>query len=106
MLSPTNNPYDLKQKLAFIMSKSGTDQLRKIKWEEIRKHKAVTDLWIVVEGKVYDVTRFTEEHPGGSRILLDVAGQDGTETFDMIGHSKYAIIKMQEYLVGEVDGKP
>ena len=30
----------------------------------------------IVNGKVYDVTSFLEEHPGGSGVILDEAGQD------------------------------
>ncbi len=31
--------------------------------EEIEKHKTVDDLWMVINGKVYDCTKFIDEHP-------------------------------------------
>jgi cytochrome b involved in lipid metabolism len=33
--------------------------------EEISKHNSLRDLWIVVDGMVYDMTDFAPEHPGG-----------------------------------------
>lgn len=34
--------------------------------EEIREHNKNNDLWLVVDGKVYDMTDFALIHPGGS----------------------------------------
>lgn len=34
-----------------------------IKLSEIEKHTTRDDLWMVVNGKVYDVTSFVDEHP-------------------------------------------
>ncbi|KAF5095041.1 hypothetical protein D0Z03_001922 [Geotrichum reessii] len=34
-----------------------------IKLEEIKKHTSRDDLWMVINGKVYDVTPFVDEHP-------------------------------------------
>jgi cytochrome b involved in lipid metabolism len=45
------------------------------------------DIYMVLSGKVYDVTQFMEEHPGGDEVLLEVAGMDATEAFEEIGHS-------------------
>ena len=36
-------------------------KLPKYSWEEIAKHNSAQSLWIVVDDKVYDVTRFMEE---------------------------------------------
>lgn len=46
--------------------------------EEVARHKTVDDLWFIIDGRVYDVTRFANLHPGGAHILLDYAGQDAT----------------------------
>ena len=37
----------------------------KISVAEITKHSSAEDCWIVVNGKVYDLTKFAPEHPGG-----------------------------------------
>jgi len=37
----------------------------KISVAEIDKHARPDDCWIVVNGKVYDLTTFAPEHPGG-----------------------------------------
>ncbi|KAH6985247.1 cytochrome b5-like heme/steroid binding domain-containing protein [Ilyonectria destructans] len=59
-------------------------------WSEIRKHSRPTDLHLVIEGKVYDVTKFQHEHPGGEDFLLDQGGTDVTELFKDAGHSNEA----------------
>ncbi len=38
---------------------------RLVKASEVQQHNKVDDIWIVVDGKVYDMTRFAPEHPGG-----------------------------------------
>jgi L-lactate dehydrogenase (cytochrome) len=35
-------------------------------------------------GNVYDVTRFIPQHPGGSKVILQLAGTDATEEYDPI----------------------
>lgn len=50
---------------------------------EIEKHKSRDDLWMVVNGKVYDVTPFVDEHPGGEEVLVDCGGQDATTAFEV-----------------------
>lgn len=52
--------------------------------EELSKHDKVNDLWIVINGIVYDVTNFVEHHPGKSGPLLNYAGKDGSVGFNKI----------------------
>ena len=33
---------------------------------EIEQHNSPSDCWIVVDGQVWDLTEFHQEHPGGS----------------------------------------
>ena len=41
---------------------------------DVSKHKSKDDLWFVIHGKVYDVTKFADDHPGGGQALVDEAG--------------------------------
>lgn len=34
--------------------------------DEVSKHKSEDDCWVILHAKVYDVTSFVREHPGGS----------------------------------------
>lgn len=49
--------------------------------EEVAKHNKPDDAWVVVDGDVYDVTKFAAVHPGGKQLLLEYAGKDATEEF-------------------------
>lgn len=47
-------------------------------WEEIQKHNQRTDKWLVVDRKVYNVTKWSTRHPGGHRVIAHYAGEDAT----------------------------
>jgi len=49
--------------------------------EEVAKHSSEGDSWIVIDGKVYDVSKFAKVHPGGAGILRLYAGKDATNEF-------------------------
>jgi cytochrome b involved in lipid metabolism len=50
--------------------------------------------------KVYDVSKYLDDHPGGAEVLLDVAGQDADEFFEDIGHSNDARDELKKYHIG------
>jgi len=43
--------------------------------EEVVKHRSTSSCWIVVDDKVYDVTSYMNEHPGGAAVLLRQGGR-------------------------------
>ncbi|XP_043716429.1 acyl-lipid (9-3)-desaturase-like [Telopea speciosissima] len=49
--------------------------------DELKNHNKPGDLWISIQGKVYDVTDWVKDHPGGELPLLNLAGQDVTDAF-------------------------
>ncbi|XP_039025265.1 delta(8)-fatty-acid desaturase-like isoform X3 [Hibiscus syriacus] len=49
--------------------------------DELKQHKKPGDLWISIQGKVYNVSDWAKEHPGGETALLNLAGQDVTDAF-------------------------
>merc|ERR1719502_1188389 len=52
--------------------------------EEVAKHNTKESCWVVLDGRVLDVSKFLSEHPGGELAILTFAGKDATEEFDMI----------------------
>ncbi|EJP64067.1 hypothetical protein ACQRIT_001000 [Beauveria bassiana] len=49
---------------------------------EVSKHKDKDNgLWLIIEGNVYDVTTFVDEHPGGARVIQRMGGKDATKAF-------------------------
>ncbi|KAF8891829.1 glyoxylate dehydrogenase [Infundibulicybe gibba] len=55
-----------------------------ISGKTVSEHASRDSCWIIVHSKVYDVTEFLDEHPGGSKIILKYAGRDATEAYEPI----------------------
>lgn len=60
---------------------AATPAIRKITKEELRLHnkvavdgKSEADLWVLVNGKVYDLSKYYQGHPGGPEIIEENAG--------------------------------
>jgi delta8-fatty-acid desaturase len=49
--------------------------------EEVAKHCTADDLWVAIEGRVYDLTKWHRRHPGGHLPLINMAGKDATDSF-------------------------
>lgn len=60
-------------------------------------HKDLKDCWIILYGKVYDVTKFIYTHPGGSAKLLQCAGtgRDHQKEFEDENHGMLAKIQLK-----------
>ncbi|XP_032308880.1 cytochrome b5 isoform X2 [Drosophila ananassae] len=68
----------------------------------VKTHNKPNDLWLIIDNKVYDVTKFLHEHPGGEETLIDVAGRDGTKAFNDVGHSSEARQILKKYFIGNL----
>jgi cytochrome b involved in lipid metabolism len=67
------------------MANDSNDKTRKISPEELAQHATAKDCWLLIEGIVYDVTKYLDNHPGGSAVMVEHAGQDCTSNFEDIG---------------------
>jgi len=68
---------------------------------EVAQHNKRTDCWIVIKNKVYDVTSYVDEHPGGDAILAH-AGDDSTEGFYGPQHASRVFDMVDEFYLGEL----
>ncbi|GAQ91211.1 cytochrome b5 isoform [Klebsormidium nitens] len=68
---------------------------------ELAKHTGPASKWLAIDGKVYDVTRFVDSHPGGP-IITSALGRDATREFDEFGHSAYARSLLEPLKVGQL----
>ncbi|KAB2577949.1 Nitrate reductase (NADH) [Lasiodiplodia theobromae] len=75
--------------------------------EEIERHDKDNDCWIVIDGRVYDVTSVLSWHPGGKVAILGHAGKAHQETSDEFAsiHDAYAYRKLEECILGNVTDK-
>ncbi|XP_064841065.1 cytochrome b5-like [Oncorhynchus masou masou] len=75
--------------------------------EEVKTHNKRTDAWLIIHDKVYNITSFLAEHPGGEDVLMSQAGTDATVSFEDVGHSKDARAMLIKYYIGELqmDGR-
>ncbi|MCL7035618.1 hypothetical protein MKW94_011176 [Papaver nudicaule] len=80
------------------------EELKSFPLSEITLHSSKSDCWLTIHGKVYDVTNFLEDHPGGEDVLLESAAKgDATNDFEDVGHSSAATSMLSSYLIGTLD---
>lgn len=84
-----------------------TEQVTYYTMEDVQAHSEEGDCWLVIEGKVYDVTSFISSHPGG-RAILEGCGIDASELFETrpmgsgTPHSQRARDRLKQYYIGEI----
>ncbi|KAM0787764.1 hypothetical protein ACM66B_003821 [Microbotryomycetes sp. NB124-2] len=74
------------------------------KQSEVEQHKSQDSVWFTIEGGVYDVTKFLDEHPGGRKVLVNAAGTDATQKFHQF-HSPAVLQKVaSKFKIGVIEG--
>ena len=48
---------------------------------QVSANKSAAKCWSVINGDVYDLTKWISAHPGGSGAILSLCGTDGTQDF-------------------------
>lgn len=82
-------------------------------WNQDRPQIAASDLiqrnnpqdgfWLVIDGLVYDLTEFSNQHPGGPHVLMSYAGTDATLGYQRAHRNRSEIDAMREmYEVGQL----
>jgi sterol desaturase/sphingolipid hydroxylase (fatty acid hydroxylase superfamily)/cytochrome b involved in lipid metabolism len=58
------------------------DMPSEISLEELAAHSTEESCWVAINGSVYNLSSFLDEHPGGKSAILMKAGQDATLVFE------------------------
>ncbi|KAK2160272.1 hypothetical protein LSH36_137g06109 [Paralvinella palmiformis] len=79
---------------------------RKVSFQELSKHASKDDLWLAIDGNVYDMTQYLSGHPGGLAMLKQ-AGKDATSNFKLVSAhctvTKYIEDVLDRRFVGELN---
>jgi len=72
---------------------------------EVAKHNSKEDVWIMLQGRVLNVTGFIDRHPGGVQAIMNFAGKDATVEWELI-HAAGTVEKIApETIIGVVAGE-
>ncbi|EIM92640.1 uncharacterized protein STEHIDRAFT_117624 [Stereum hirsutum FP-91666 SS1] len=50
--------------------------------QQVAAHNNASSCWVIIANKVYDVTDFLPDHPGGRKVILQYAGRDATSVYE------------------------
>lgn len=73
---------------------------------EIATRNTPSDCWIIISDKVYSVSKYLTDHPGGASAIIEYCGADATQGFAKQnkpnggGHSNQARSQLSEYQIG------
>ncbi len=73
--------------------------------QEIAKHNSAGNCWLIISGKVYNVTAYLGAHPGGVGAISPYCGKDGTQAFLGLPHSSNATSLLASYYLGNLNQK-
>ncbi|KAI1350740.1 glycolate oxidase [Xylaria sp. FL0043] len=51
---------------------------------EVARHSTEKDCWVIIHGKVWDVSKFLSYHPGGAGVIAKFSGRDATEAYNEV----------------------
>lgn len=73
----------------------------KITMAQVKKHNKATDCWSVVGKNVYKLTAWIPKHPGGSALVVQMCGKNGTALYNS-KHRSDAVSKavLAKYKIG------
>lgn len=69
---------------------------------DVKKHSNAQSCWSIINGNVYDLTKWIQKHPGGESAIKSLCGVDGSSLFDG-AHSGQAgpIASLKPYKIGK-----
>eukprot|EP01083_Nonionella_stella_P094924 266450_1 len=73
--------------------------------EELAKHNKEGDIWIAIDGEVFDVSEWVDRHPGGKLVVIAVAGKDVSLPFTTT-HPPWVVNMLPKFKIGVLADSP
>lgn len=67
--------------IAAPVTNAAPNTTKPITLAQVKKNNKSTSCWTIVNRKVYNVTEWINQHPGGSARILSLCGKNGTAMF-------------------------
>ncbi|OQS03383.1 hypothetical protein THRCLA_04318 [Thraustotheca clavata] len=72
----------------------------------VEKNNVAKETWLIMDGMVFDITRWLPEHPGGSSIIpTEALNIDCVGMFEIYHASKASFRYLKQFYIGEIDEK-
>lgn len=71
--------------------------------QQVQAHNTSTNCWVAINNKVYNLTNWINQHPGGASAIINLCGTNGTTAFNNMhtGNTTVAA-QLNNYLIGNI----
>jgi cytochrome b involved in lipid metabolism len=70
---------------------------------EVEANSSKESCYTIIDGKVYNITSYIPQHPGGERDIMKICGRDGSSMFGrQHGGDSEPEAKLQSLYIGEL----
>lgn len=84
-------------------STSSSNQISGYTMAEVAAANGPQKCWVVISGKVYDITKWYKQHPGGPDKILSICGKDGTSAYQgKHGGEKRPASVLESFYIGNL----
>jgi len=104
-----NNTVDNKNTLSKTITKISTNTTLNpvLNMTEVAKHNQISNCYMVINNKVYDLSNYASSHPGGEKMIQNYCGKEATQAYNTKGskgrgHSNYANSLLNTYYLGDL----
>jgi cytochrome b involved in lipid metabolism len=79
----------------------GTPAATSYTMAQVATHNNASSCWAAINGNVYDLTNWINQHPGGPERILSICGTDGSAAFNaQHGGQRQPAQELQNFLLG------
>lgn len=72
--------------------------------EQVAQHNTRSDCWTIIDNKVYNLSSWVDNHPGGDEIIVSLAGKDSTGFFnDQHGDNDFPKEVLMHFYIGDLN---